>query len=56
MRVHRASTMLLGSLDVKVKTAQIFHQLMLSKALIAQEHKGLYSILPIGICKIFPCE
>lgn len=56
MRVHRASTMLLGSLDVKVKTTQIFHQLMLSKALIAQEHKGLYSILPIGICKIFSCE
>uniref|UniRef100_A0A1I7VY20 proline--tRNA ligase n=2 Tax=Loa loa TaxID=7209 RepID=A0A1I7VY20_LOALO len=49
MRVHRASTMLLGSLDVKAKTAQIFHQLMLSKALIAQEHKGIYSILPIEV-------
>ncbi|VDK76223.1 unnamed protein product [Litomosoides sigmodontis] len=49
MRVHRASQMLLGSLDVKSKTTQIFHQLMLSKALIAQEHKGLYSILPIVV-------
>uniref|UniRef100_A0A8R1TL46 proline--tRNA ligase n=1 Tax=Onchocerca volvulus TaxID=6282 RepID=A0A8R1TL46_ONCVO len=49
MKVHRASKMLLGSLDVKAKTARIFHQLMLSKALIAQEHKGIYSILPIVI-------
>ncbi|MCP9260334.1 Carboxylic ester hydrolase [Dirofilaria immitis] len=49
MKVHRASTMLLGSLDMKAKTARVFHQLMLSKALIAQEHKGIYSILPIVI-------
>ncbi|VDM97419.1 unnamed protein product [Thelazia callipaeda] len=47
MVVHRASNMLIGSLDVKAKTAQIFHQLMISKALVSHEHRGIYSILPI---------
>lgn len=48
MRVHRASRLLLGSIEAIAKTTNPSHQIMLSKALIKPEHKGLYTLLPLG--------